>query len=512
MHSTRTIGLCGIITVFLTAPLEVAHAGFNELLLRVPADANALVLIDVEKIMSSPLATKEGWKDKYASAYVDMPLELPPDASRLVMAASIDLSSWTPTWEAAAIDVTVPASIVNIAKSEKGHLDTLAGAHAAWTPFNAYFIELAPQVLGVVHPAKRQFAARWIEGGKHRTHPALSHFLHISADPSKMGEIMMAIDLKDLMSPDQLQHELEQSKVVQDQKADIAALTKLFSGVVGVTFHVRIRDKMVGDFAVHFGHDVSSIKSYAKPLLLEFLSRAGASFGDFKNWKLVVSPKGTILSLEGPISDRGLRRLMSIIELPRHQKHPGSRDKHGSPGIVAEATQKHFQAVSGLLEELTDKKGNDTLGHQDMLWFQRYARKIDRLPLLNVDPDVQGYSGQISSLLMQAANALEGTRQAAMAQSATFHPGEANWGYWGTANRPGGNTLGVNNVDYDRRQHWALDDAQEANRQNHLGQQKQVKTEQMAAGTDAARQILSQVESLTNQVRAQMTDRYKINF
>ncbi len=512
MHANRLIGLGGIIVICMAARLEVAVAGFEELLLRVPADANTLVLIDAEKIMKSELAEKEGWKEKYATAYVDMPLMLPPNASRLVLAASIDLSSWTPSWEAAAMDVSQTPAIVEIAKSEKGHLDTLAKAQAAWTPFNAYFIELAPRVLGVVHPAKRQFAARWIEGGSHRTQPALSRFLHMSAEPSKMGGIMMALDLEDLMSPEQLQQELEQSKVVKEHEADAVSLSRMFADVKGVTLRVGIRDKMVGDFAVHFGQDVSSIKSFAKPLLLEFLARAGAAVNDFKAWKLVESPRGTILSLQGPLSNRGLRRLMSVVELPTHHAHSGSGHDGASSASPAEATQLHFRAVSSLLNDLMDKEGDDTLGHQAMIWNQRYARKIDRLPLLNVDPDMQAYSGQVSSLLMQTANALEGTRQAALAQSAAYHPGAAYWGYWGTANRPGGNTLGVNNVDYDRRQHWSLDAAQEANRQNQLGQQKQVRTEQMAAGTDAARQILSQITSMTEQIRATMTDRYKINF
>ncbi len=512
MNWKRTIGICGLIAIGSTSRPASAVADFAELLLRVPREANTLVLIDVDKLLRSPLATREGWKEKLAQSYVDTPMLIPPDAGRLVLAASIDLSNWSPAWEVAAMDMTQTPSIAEIARAEKGHLDSLVGAPAAWTPHDAYFVELSPRMMGVVHPAKRQFAARWVDEGKNRQHPTLSHFLHAAAEHSNSDEITMALDLEHAMSPGQLLQELEQSKSLQNTKVDLDTLSRALSSVTGVTLRVRVKEKMIGDFAVHFHQDVSMIKDFAKPLLLEFLGAAGASVRDFEAWQLRMSPKGTIVSIEGPLSDRGLRRLMSVVELPSPHRTAASPQSDSTQN-PAEATQKHFQAVSALLDDLMKKESKDTLGHQDMIWCQRYARKIDRLPLLNVDPDMQAYSGQVSSLLMQAANALEGARQAARAQAAAYHPGNAYYGLWGTGPLSGssGNTY-YHVGEYNRRQHFNLDRMQEANRQNQLGEKKRVWAEQQAQGTDAARQILTQIDDLTAQVRTEMTDRYHINF
>ena len=72
---------------------------FPAMMMRVPGDANVLMVMDLERILASPLATKEGWKDKRASNYAARPLTFPPQVTRLVRGAHVDLELHEAKWQ-----------------------------------------------------------------------------------------------------------------------------------------------------------------------------------------------------------------------------------------------------------------------------------------------------------------------------------------------------------------------------------------------------------------------------
>jgi hypothetical protein len=71
----------------IARPLDAAD--FNDLLRRVPPGANAMMLIDANAVMKSPIAVRNGWKSKQEAAYVKKPFLLPPEADRVVIAAQL---------------------------------------------------------------------------------------------------------------------------------------------------------------------------------------------------------------------------------------------------------------------------------------------------------------------------------------------------------------------------------------------------------------------------------------
>ena len=64
MHQSamRIVGLSFLLGLFLAA--SQASANYYELLRRVPESANTIILIDVERMLMSPIAMKEKWRDK----------------------------------------------------------------------------------------------------------------------------------------------------------------------------------------------------------------------------------------------------------------------------------------------------------------------------------------------------------------------------------------------------------------------------------------------------------------
>ena len=84
-----------------TSSLSAEEAEFEPLLQRLPAGANALVMLNADQIFASDLATREGWRSDYEENYAKSPLLLPPEAQQFVLAAQMDLGSFTPRWESA---------------------------------------------------------------------------------------------------------------------------------------------------------------------------------------------------------------------------------------------------------------------------------------------------------------------------------------------------------------------------------------------------------------------------
>ena len=79
----------------------------DELLKRVPAGANALMVIDVAALESSPLAQTQGWQKKHEAAFVERPLMLPPEASRIVVASALNFAGeLNVEWELAVTQTT----------------------------------------------------------------------------------------------------------------------------------------------------------------------------------------------------------------------------------------------------------------------------------------------------------------------------------------------------------------------------------------------------------------------
>lgn len=161
------------------------HAGsvsaqglFDDLLVRVPPSANALMVIDCKAVFSSPIAIKQGWKNRHRAAYVKKPFLLPPECDRLVLASQMNPNNdFAEAWELGVMSLNEVLTMRSIAKAEGGYVDQIGGLSAVWTPSNAYFVAVDRKVLGVMHPAHRQAVARWAKYSKSNHKVAIVPYL-----------------------------------------------------------------------------------------------------------------------------------------------------------------------------------------------------------------------------------------------------------------------------------------------------------------------------------------------
>ncbi|MEM9660655.1 MAG: hypothetical protein AAF961_19995, partial [Planctomycetota bacterium] len=111
VHSCLTLFLFA----FFVNVGPASTGAFDKLLSRVPPDANALVLIDVESTLAAPIAQRQGWARKLETAYVKRPVFLPPEAKRLALAADLDPArDFLGRWEIALMETPEPPSMRSI--------------------------------------------------------------------------------------------------------------------------------------------------------------------------------------------------------------------------------------------------------------------------------------------------------------------------------------------------------------------------------------------------------------
>src|SRR5690349_19009409 len=73
----------------LAVPFAAAAEPMDDLLRRVPSDANAVLAIDVGRMYTSPIAVTHNWKKTHEKDYVSVAAGIPPSTKRIVVAAML---------------------------------------------------------------------------------------------------------------------------------------------------------------------------------------------------------------------------------------------------------------------------------------------------------------------------------------------------------------------------------------------------------------------------------------
>ena len=470
-----------------------AKAGVNDLLVRVPDAANTLVVVDVQALLQSPLAVREHWAEKHEADLREGAVSFPAKARLVLLASRLSSRSWNSLGELGIVELGQDGSIAAVAKAEGGYLDNVAGSPVAWSPRDAYFVRFAPSIMGVMYPADRQRLARWLHFAQTNKVPEVSQYLREAADIARQeAQVVIAIDLADMADPKEVRHALGESAELADAKVDLDRLATVLASVRGLTLAVRVEEGILGKVQVDFGQETSMMAPFAKDLMLDVLGNNGAMIEDFHSWQARVS--GNAVSLQGDLSQEGLRRLLSLVELPSATLDAKESDSAkatepqslGDPQAKAAASKRYFTAVSTLVDDLRKEKKEAGSQGEKALWMERYSRKIDRLPILNVDSDLLGYGAFVAEELRNMAYALRGIGLATGSRNASASGSDNSYNY--------------SSYRYGYRY------------QVGMSTKNRIRRQETAKGVSQELEIWNQIDNATADIRRKMVDRYKIEF
>ncbi len=490
---------------------SLAFGQFLELGDKVPAGTNTVVAMDVAALQATPLAKKEGWTQKLAQAYASRAVFLPPEADKLLLASQLSANQdFEEDWEVAVLTLTEQLSMDAIARAEGGYVDEIGGKQVVWSPSDAYLVPMAEKTLGIVSPAHRQEVSRWIEHAAHPHPDNLTPYLQRALSKvTPETQIVMAIDLKDAASPHRVEDRLKGSEVLKKSSLSLDQVVALVLSIQGATIEVSVGETARAKSRIDFAKPVNMADGVAKRLVHEALNRLGIQMTDMDNHQCSVVGKSIIM--EGDLSSGGLRRLFSLLEVPTTKfselKEESAGEKAPSAGDMAENSQVYFKSVTSLLDDLRgDRSKQDTRGGQDGVWMERYARKIDRLPILHVDDDLLEFGSKSAETLRIMAGARRGAGLSAGSQKAALRTssdagggaygayggGYRNYSYgYGGAGYGYGGVSGATSNEKDR---------------NQITRQEQNK----ATGTKNEGWRL--IEDATAAIRREMTKQYGVEF
>ncbi len=448
--------LRGLLGVFVgLVATGSASANYYDLLQRVPDSANALIMIDVERMLMTPVAMKEKWRDR-ANSIEGPALHFPIESERYMLASKLNfVSNFENIWDVALIETTGDVSLPYLARKEGGYLDTVEGLQVAYSLRNAFIVSYKPTLLGVYFPANKQDLARWLRSIQARNWPQVSEYLK-SAVTLAHGDdvVVVAIDLGDLLTSRQVRDLLHHCESLAGKKLDMDALTKVITSVKGVTLTLQATDRLQGKVRVEFGESTAPIREVAKALMFEVLENNGLWLDpEMKNW--VVRHEAKAETLEGRLSTKGLRALTDLIPFPAEtmalkeidtkpgQPARGSDSASSTQDSKAATSRKYFQHISLLVDQLrTDCRDPKTTAKLALRMLDKAALEIDRLPVLNVDEELLAYGSGVSGSLRNMRNLSKFASLDAMFRQASLVT-YGGYGYYGGYTPGGGDILGT---------------------------------------------------------------------
>ena len=509
---TRIFSLAVLCVV--TCLASVAQAQFDDLVDKVPESANVIFLLNVDKVLSSPAAAKNNWKEKVQEAYASGVTILPPHASQAVLSMSLDLESTHTLWESAVMRVKTEPAVETVARMSGGSVENLDGTQTVALPGDAYLVNFGSKIVGAMAPANKQAVARWLRQTKGRKGPGLSPYLtEAFGFANEVGTpVVLAIDLEHAVSVDQIRLVLaSEPNFEKETGVEVEKAALFLTSIRGVTLGVTLADKPFGKIKVDFEEDVPFSAEVAKKLLLKALARRGAMIDEIEGWTPKVN--GKQITVEGYLEKSGTRRIFSLFDRPPSLPAKGEAppmQQLSKEELVKAATKTYFTNMEEMLDDLRDKPktaSHYTVG-QKAVWYKTYARKIERLPVLNVDPDLVQFSSQVSTSLYQAADAITSgaarsrTRQVNAAPTYNYYTNTSVYGYSYRSN-----DYGSGYVPYGSYSVTAVEDVQA-----EFNNRARIRTEERVASMNQARGIVENMEQAVAEMRKRLTQKYNVEF
>lgn len=494
---------------------SVAEAQFTGMKYRIPLDANTMILINAEKMFGSPVADRERWEARRQAAYAAGVSALPPDATEVIIAGRTDHEFGESIWELAMIKLRADRNVSTVALRYGGSIDEIAGRSAARLPNDHYVVQIKSNLLGAYTPANRQDVSRWLKSTDIGPATKLPAYLEQAFGyASKVGTpIVMAMDVSGAISEAEVKQRLGAFDALKDTDVSSDQLAKLISGVQGITLGITVEDQTAGAIRVDFSESPAALAKIGKDLLIEVLQRQGAMIEDFREWQPSIS--GNTFLLKGSLSTDGTRRVLSVLELPRSLAD--SMQDAASPGSNPEgkakqlASQQYYKSITTLLDDLRGKPKRDhvkTFG-QAAIWYDKYAIKIDRLAIMNVDEKLLDFGAHTAAMLRDAEMAMKGVGMRSSQRTASNNPSSGGYSTGWGGYRAG---MGYHGGLYGSYGYRASLGAGRASLQAKGRSDAVIRGQERTQGAATVQEIWQGIAEASAAIRREMTSKYSADF
>jgi hypothetical protein len=402
---------------------------FGELLKRIPEQSNVLMLVNVDGLFDSPMGRRENWRQQAVESARDR-FGLAAEFSRIAVAVGLDFSSMAERWKVGMVELRhdVPIKLENQAAREGGYVETIENMPVAWTPRGFYLFDFPGKIVGFVAPTERQAVVKWIQSALDHPRSFPPGFADRAIYRADAGaQIVLALNLVNAMSAKEVEPWLGAIDVIT--KTDPKLLAPRLASAKSAFLVVKVDQSIEGTMRIDFDRPVDYTAPVFRELILNVLEDHGAELPEIKTWTLSFDRKANAAEMTGRLSEESVRKVLSMAHLPRmapdHSASAAALTRAASPGTitaepkaaaraetrasagnteVVNASQGYFRAVASLLEGL---KGTERPTYRSTkLWYDRYAKQIEELPILHVDKELLDWGGQVARMFREMSTGI----------------------------------------------------------------------------------------------------------
>jgi hypothetical protein len=473
--------------------------------------------LTIKALFGSPVADRERWEAKRKAAFDAGVTFLSPNTQGVVIAAKLDLEYGKTIWELAQVRLAEDGNIAQVATRYGGKSDMINGRQAVQLPSDSIVVELNPKMFASYVPANRQEVSRWLRSTDEvSVESPLSPYLQLGFDyVDRAGTpIIMAVDLSHFLSAQEIAERLQQSPLSEQIGDQLDPIVETLAGVEGAMIGITVGDRPFGSIRVDFKGSAAPLAKLGKAMILQALANLGAMIEDIRQWE--ASTKDNVLKLSGPLSTPGLRRILSVLELPpalgRALEYAEQELADNPESLTRITTQQYFRSVTGLLDDLQDQRRRQKMSTPGSvaMWYEKYAKKIDNLPILNVDEEMLMYGRDVSQLLRGGESSLKAVGMRSATRQGENQPtgGPAVYSAYNSY-YPYGSYSDYGPVG-GYRAGYAVDlyaGAREKGRSDAI-----IRQQERTRGAASAQQMWQQIDTQTADIRRAMTQKYKEEF
>tara|TARA_B110000495_G_scaffold146741_1_gene129634 strand:+ start:3698 stop:5191 length:1494 start_codon:yes stop_codon:yes gene_type:complete len=476
--------------------VTAANAQFDEAAKWVPENANCLVMVQAENILNSAIGRRENWATDRSAAFRSGASFFPPTTKRILMGSQIDFEFMDSVFHVGVFEKKgSEINLVEVSKRVNGNIATIGGKQALELPNNSYLIKVDNTTLVTMTPSNRQMTTRWLakkSSGRMSVSPYLAEAVKFA---DENAQVIVAFDLEGVLDPAEIEKRLVEGGSVLEVSA--ASVAKTLSTLRGVTLGVTVNDRISGAIKIDFSSDPSAVTPVCKAILISALKKNGLMIDDIATWN--VSSSGNQIRLSGPMTSEGFRQIGSLVHQPLEDDMHGASSGGGVTSSaeptkqnMATRTQQYLGDIDHILEIQRRKKEEQLNTYAK--WFDRYARQIDGISILGVDPiaiDFGSYVGNAFRDITGDLNTSNLSKNESVASQGFSGPGGGRWNY-GYGYGYGYGTVNGNNYTRDSRRNASA-----------LGTEK---------GMNKKGDVLRQIDAKESQVKKALTEKYQINF
>ncbi len=388
-----------------TISIPVQAQSLDDLVSKVPSWMNSICIVNVQQINKSPRGVKENWAKTHQSEYMAGASNIPPWANVVVIGGLIDPIAVGNSQTVVLIPLTDFIPFTKIAKRDNTEVQMIAGQSVLLSPRHGYIAQVGPRIGGASRTMPRQLFARWLQYTQTAKKPALSPFLTQTLNGNKNAEVFFSVDTKDMVDPAAARIEIVAAQVVKPEILN--GMVTTVSGLEGITFVAKFDLETKAHFVFQFSRELGPYSEAMIKFLPQVINRFGAEIKELEKATFVA--KGKQVTVDTPISDASLRRILSILS----PSSAGEILDSSLPTKGSGADLRYYRAVTQILDDLKQYRGPSlTAYNRAATWYDTYANKIDHLSIQNVDADVSKFGYSVSAKLRSLAASLRGSKMA----------------------------------------------------------------------------------------------------